>query len=97
MAMRIRIECIRKTDRYNPHERIESIGGRNSDGTRWRLPQAQAVAGIKDQTYSFYVQVASGHAVDVVVARSAYGHEYLKTVADGEQPNNLLSLNECPA
>jgi len=33
--------------------------------------------------------------VDVVVAKSQYGHKYLKTVADGEQPNNLLSLPEC--
>jgi hypothetical protein len=32
---------------------------------------------------------------DVIVAISRYGHKYLKTVADGEQPNNLLSLYEC--
>jgi len=27
---------------------------------------------------------------------SRFGNKYLKTVADGEQPNNLLSLPECP-
>jgi hypothetical protein len=31
-----------------------------------------------------------------VVARAASGHKYLKTESDGEQPNNLLSLPECP-
>ncbi|MDD3927909.1 MAG: DUF3892 domain-containing protein, partial [bacterium] len=27
---------------------------------------------------------------------SASGNKYLKTQNDGEQPNNLLSLPECP-
>ena len=33
--------------------------------------------------------------VDVVVAVSRFGHSYLKTQADGEVPDNLLSLPEC--
>jgi hypothetical protein len=32
----------------------------------------------------------------VVVAVSRYGNKYIKTTADGEQPDNLLSLPECP-
>jgi hypothetical protein len=31
----------------------------------------------------------------VIVGTSRYGHKYLKTEADGEQPDNLLSLPEC--
>jgi hypothetical protein len=96
MAQRVRIECVNKTDRSNAHERIASIGGRNADGTRWRMPESNAIASMKDGTYSFFVERPPGHAVDVVIARSVHGHEYLKTVADGEQPNNLLSLAECP-
>jgi hypothetical protein len=94
--MRVRIECINKTDRNSAHERIAFFGGRNADGTRWRLGQADAVAGVKSGKYSFYVERPAGHPVDVVVARSQFGHEYLKTVADGEHPNNLLALPECP-
>ncbi len=30
------------------------------------------------------------------VETSRYGNKYLKTEADGEQPDNLLSLPECP-
>ena len=41
-----------------------------------------------------FVQVR-GQMVNVIVAVSRYGNKYLKTVADGEQPNNLLSLYEC--
>jgi hypothetical protein len=38
----------------------------------------------------------NGVSVDVIVSKSAAGHKYLKTKNDGEQPNNLLSLPECP-
>jgi hypothetical protein len=31
----------------------------------------------------------------VVVSVSRLGHKYIKTEADGEQPDNLLSLPEC--
>ena len=94
MASRHEIKCINKTDRYDPHERIKAIGGVNHDGSNWKLPQQEAVQAIKAGKYSFFVQVL-GRQVDVIVARSRFGHEYIKTVADGEHPNNLLSLYEC--
>jgi Protein of unknown function (DUF3892) len=96
MATDIRIQCVNKTDRYNAHERISHVGGVNADGTRWRLTQQQAIAHIQAGTYRFYVS-EFGKSVWVVIAISAAGHKYLKTQADGEQPNNLLSLQECPA
>jgi hypothetical protein len=89
------IKCINKTDRYDPHERISAVGGVNADGTRWRLSQDQVIAAIEKRESGFFVRV-QGHEVDVVVAVSRYGHKYIKTEADGEQPNNLLSLPECP-
>ena len=95
MTIRAQIRCINKSDRLNPYERIISVGGINPNGNRWKLSQTDAIKGIEDQTYSFYVS-QNGKEVDVIVAKSAYGHKYLKTTADGEQPNNLLSLPECP-
>jgi hypothetical protein len=91
---RHQITCINKTDRYNPHERIKNIGGLNGDGSRWKLPQAEGVEAVESGKYSFYVN-AAGRTVDVIVAKHN-GNKYLKTVADGEQPDNLLSLDECP-
>lgn len=96
MAQSVRIECINKTDRFSPHERIRHIGGRNTDGTRWKLSQPDAICGIEDGRWSFYVERPFGDRVAVIVATSAAGNKYLKTVADGDQPNNLLSLPECP-
>jgi len=95
MATSVRVMCVNKSDRYNAHERIINIGGVNPDQTRWKMSQQDAIKAIETGKYSFYV-VANGKMVNVIVATSKYGYKYLKTEADGEQPDNLLSLPECP-
>jgi Protein of unknown function (DUF3892) len=94
--MAIQVQCINKTNRSDPHERISHIGGTNPGGERWKLTQPAAIDGIERGKYSFYVERPAGHRVTVIVATSRFGHKYLKTEADGEQPDNLLSLPECP-
>ncbi|HAP51999.1 MAG TPA: DUF3892 domain-containing protein [Marinobacter adhaerens] len=91
------ITCINKSDRQNPHERITHIGGKaggENGGGPWKITQEKAIDGIEAGTWAFYV-TKNGSRVNVVVATSRYGNKYLKTEADGEQPNNLLSLPEC--
>jgi len=95
MAQNVLISCIKKSDRSNPHERITHVGGVNGDGTRWRLTQEQAISGIETGKWRFYTSVR-GDSVWVIVAVSRFGNKYLKTESDGDQPNNLLSLPECP-
>jgi hypothetical protein len=96
MATTLRILCINKTDRTNAHERISHVGGVDANGTRWKVTEGRAIAGIETGEWAFYVEQPPGHRVGVVVATSPYGHKYLKTTADGEHPNNLLALPECP-
>ncbi len=94
MATKLQILCITKSNRMDAHERITNIGGKNTNGTPWRLSQTDAIAGIENGTYDFHV-TQGGRTVNVIVSKSRYGHKYIKTVADGEQPDNLLSLSQC--
>jgi hypothetical protein len=93
MAARVQVQCITKSNRTSPHERITHIGGKNADGTRWKVSEERAIQGIENGEWSFYVS-AGGRTADVIIA-TRLGRKYLKTVNDGETPDNLLSLPEC--
>jgi hypothetical protein len=95
MAQYLHIRCVVKTDRTSAHERIHSVGGVKPDGSHWILTQDKAVSSIQDGTHVFYIEKPGGLRLDVIVATSAHGN-YLKTVADREQPDKLLSLPSCP-
>ena len=95
MATKLRVECVYKTDRHDAHERIKAVGG-GPPGCRWKYNQEDAITWIEDGTFVYYVINKEGKEVNMIVAMSRYGHKYLKTEADGEQPDNLLNLPECP-
>jgi hypothetical protein len=87
------VTCITKRGgHYNPHERIEGIGGYSAK--QWWLSEDEAIRAIKDRKYAFYVSV-NGKSVWVVVANH-HGREYLKTEPDNYAPDNLLNLADCP-
>ena len=87
------ISCINKDDRLSPHEAITHVGGYAT--SQWKITQKRAIELIEKEGWEFYVEVR-GDKVKVIVATSRYGNKYIKTEADGDQPNNLLSLPECP-
>jgi Protein of unknown function (DUF3892) len=90
----IRVDCIARTDRAAPHYRIRAIGGTGRDGVPWRLSEEAAIAAIENERATFYVLLPRGRRVDIVVGQGL-GKTYLRTEADGESPELLLSLPDC--
>lgn len=85
----LQVTCITKRgNHYNPHERIQALGGPG-----WYQSEAEVISSIERGVNSHYVNVG-GRVVAVVVAIHN-GRKYPKTVADGYSPDNLLALPEC--
>ncbi|HTI70730.1 MAG TPA: DUF3892 domain-containing protein [Candidatus Limnocylindria bacterium] len=95
MSDGLRIMCINRTARAEAHQRIRNVGGFDN-GSRWCVSQAWAVAAMESRGYKFFVFV-KGRAVRVITHTTPDGKKYLKTDLDGEQPETLLQLSECPA
>lgn len=79
-------------DNYDQDRRIQGLGG--SFG--W-LDIDTIIYMIDVQYHTFYTQPAFGTGQKIVTAihpRSL--RKYLKTIADGVEPNNILSLPHCP-
>jgi hypothetical protein len=62
---------------------------------RWSLPLDEAIRGVLDRKWDFYVQCGPHEMVAVEVARSPTGQLYLKTEVDADTPDQLLFLPEC--
>jgi hypothetical protein len=88
------VMCITKRgDHYNPHERIQGIGG-VVGGVRWWRAEDDAIRDVLADSTAYYVS-ASGYTVWVIVSERL-GRKFLTTQADGVTCDNLLRLPECP-
>jgi len=88
-----RITCINKKDRLSTHEHITHVG---NSSVPWRITREQAISNIETGVDTFYVlDPISGKRSDVGVVREVGKLPYLRTYADGDWNNNLLSLPEC--
>ncbi|HKN31103.1 MAG TPA: DUF3892 domain-containing protein [Roseiarcus sp.] len=94
MAKLVQIQCV-KCDEARTQPCVRFVGGINPDGTRWRLSEENAIAGMKEGKWRFWT-AGERKSVWIVTAKSASGREYLKAEPDWVQPATLLTLPECP-
>jgi len=67
-----------------------------SERNRWSLPASEAIQGMLDGEWTFYIYFGAHHEiVNVEVAKSPTGCLYLKTEIDHDTPDELLFLPEC--
>ena len=84
------VSTVNRAYSHDPFERVEAIGGVNSDQTHWKLSQAAAIAAIEAGTDEFFVN-ANGRSVKLIVLAHG-GQKYLKTEREKTHPDDLLSL-----
>jgi hypothetical protein len=84
------VSSIHRAYSHDPLERIEAIGGVNSDHTRWQLSQPAAIAAIEAGTDEFFVDAPRGPVKLVVLTRE--GQKYLQTEREKSHPDDLLNL-----
>jgi len=95
--MAVKITCINKDNgnHYDPHEAITHLGWIDeSNGKMGKSTRAEMVKFLKDGNRA-YTKDSAGNVAYLVVRVSRSGNEYVKTVADGKETDNLLYLVEC--
>ncbi|MBA3670224.1 MAG: DUF3892 domain-containing protein [Sphingomonas sp.] len=84
----VQVTCINKQPRQNAYEGITHLGGHN-----WKWTRAEVIASIQNKANTFYTLVG-GNRGNIAVIDGPTG-PYLRTYADGQWNDNLLSLAEC--
>lgn len=84
------VSAITRAYSHDPLERIDSIGGVNSDRTRWQLSQAAAIAAIEARTDEFFILAGTVPVKLVVLVHRQ--QKYLQSEREATHPDELLSL-----
>jgi len=94
--MTYRITFVHKDSRFNPYEQITHLGGTSGgpESRPWKISQQAAIRGIETGQWSFYIN-SGNRQINVVVGINRFGKKYLKTQADANEPDRLLSLPDC--
>jgi hypothetical protein len=83
----VRVTCINKQPRNNPHEGITHLGGKD-----WWWTRKQVIDSIRAGN-TFYTYENNTRA-NIGIVEGPNG-DYLRTYADGKWTDNLLALGEC--
>lgn len=90
----VQVTCITKPHAQSSHEHITELGNPRAG---WKWTRDQVIASIETKTNTFFViDPRTGKRADVGVVRPAGRPAYVRTHADGDWNDNLLSLDQCP-
>lgn len=90
----VEVTCITKPHPQSPHEHITHLG---NPRVPWKWTREQVIVSIEARSNSFYViDPHNGKRADVGVVKPTGRAPYVRTHADGDWNDNLLSLNQCP-
>lgn len=79
-------------DNNDYDRRIQGLGGHT-----WRFNIDRIIYMIDIQGYTFRTSPPSGAGQEIITATHPRSNRrYLRTVSDGVEPNNILSLPRCP-
>jgi hypothetical protein len=84
------VSIVSRAYSHDPLERIESIGGVNSDRSSWKLSQAAAIAVIEAGTDEYFIRAGEQNIKLVVLTRG--GEKYLQSEREKTHPDDLLDL-----
>jgi hypothetical protein len=90
--MRYRITCTTKLEK---HEHVVDLGCYSTDNSYFRFTEAEVISRIESGQDTFYTERPNGHVAEVIVFELK-GEKFLRTKPDGELPNNLDWLPDCP-
>ena len=89
---RYRVTCTTKLEK---HEHIVSLGCYGPGNTFHNFSEAEVIDRIQNRGDTFYSERPDGHVAEITF-ETRLGEKFLKTKPDGERPNNLDWLPDCP-
>lgn len=94
MATWYEVTCIVADPRGNPPTNLTHVGGGTPRGREWRLTIDEAIAGINEEKWQFFVSLGRTRHT-LVVGTTKLGFKYLRSENDAQDMTILLTLPEC--
>jgi len=94
MAILLKVQWVDKTGEAGPCQCVLNIGG-STRQLHWKHSQADAIRGIEQGEFAYYIETSKGMSSLGVGVRPD-GQKYLKTRADREEPSHLVNLPPFP-
>jgi hypothetical protein len=93
-AKEYHVNCIRKPDRFSPHEHITHIGNNTN---QWIMTRENAIQRTDSGNEAFYtIDNTTNRKMYIGVVRGDPNKApYLRTHADGKWNDNLLAQQDC--